>query len=632
MPHAKERMAGWRGAVLVAVTYIYFLIFAQFGFLARLASLGIADQPLKAVLAAMALGGAALSLAMPRLRRWNLPDARLRAGLIVCAAAALLSLLPLDVAGATAVSLAIGAGLGVVTVTLATHLRRWTGSGDALWMAGLGTGVGYLVCNAPALFNAPARVQALTAALLCLAGAAITLLPAQPAAEPRPASRRDGLPFGYALGCFAALVWLDSAAFFIIQHTPFLKAGTWAGALHLSADGLLHLAAALAAVWLLRRRGLPLVLGAAFAALGGACLLLLDAERIALASALYPVGVSLYSVALVAYPSVLAPAATAAERGRRAGWVYAVAGWAGSAMGIGMAQNLGHVPPGFVLAAGVVVLGPWLARLLARRRREATLTAAVMLAAFCVDRMLPGEKAEAPQSAVERGRQVYIAEGCIHCHSQYVRPGSPDVTMWGPATNLEALRRQQPPLIGNRRQGPDLSAVGGRRSPLWLKAHFYDPAEVSGSSIMPSFAFLFSDRRGDDLVAYLASLHSAGTAQHLAEERLWRPSSAAVAQASAAEGERLFLRNCATCHAGNGRTRQRWRTEFKGLPPNLSDRPFAYLPPHESPEEDLIRLEQIVKFGIYRTDMPGHEYLPDEQVVSLSLWLTQMKAQPLENR
>jgi len=83
-------------------------------------------------------------------------------------------------------------------------------------------------------------------------------------------------------------------------------------------------------------------------ALGAACLLL-DPDRVVLASILYPVGVSLYSVALVAYPSLIAPASSAAERGRQAGWIYAIAGWLGSALGIGMGRNLGHVPPAFVL-------------------------------------------------------------------------------------------------------------------------------------------------------------------------------------------------------------------------------------------------------------------------------------------
>ncbi len=104
---------------------------------------------------------------------------------------------------------------------------------------------------------------------------------------------------------------------------------------------------------------------------------------------------------------------------------------------------------------------------------------------------------------VERGRRVYIAEGCINCHSQYVRPNTADVPMWGPVTSLEEIRREQPPLIGNRRQGPDLSQVGARRSPLWLRIHFMNPRDVSYDSIMPRYDYLFRDGRGDDLIAYL---------------------------------------------------------------------------------------------------------------------------------
>ncbi len=57
MPRAELLRSGWRGAVLVAVTYIDFLIFAQFAFLKRLDALGLAGTHLKAVMGAMALGG-----------------------------------------------------------------------------------------------------------------------------------------------------------------------------------------------------------------------------------------------------------------------------------------------------------------------------------------------------------------------------------------------------------------------------------------------------------------------------------------------------------------------------------------------------------------------------------------------
>lgn len=265
MPRAKENVMGWQGASLVAITYVYFLIFAQFAFLARLAMLGVAGAHLKMVMASMAAGGILFSLLTPRLSVWESPDLRLRIGLMASASAAFLSLLPLDLAGAMAVSLLIGAGLGILTVTLVTHLRRWTGNRNPLLMVGVGTGVGYLTCNLPLLFNASAEAQATTAGLLCLVGVGITLRPGLDEVEEVKPQTPPAIPFLHALACFAALVWLDSAAFFIIQHTPALRAGTWAGPVHLGANGLLHFAAALAGAWLLRLRG------TASGAIGGVC-------------------------------------------------------------------------------------------------------------------------------------------------------------------------------------------------------------------------------------------------------------------------------------------------------------------------------------------------------------------------
>jgi cytochrome c oxidase cbb3-type subunit 2 len=618
---------GWQGASLVAITYVYFLIFAQFSFLKRLAILGIADAHLKTVMAAMAAGGIALSLLAPRLRLWPAASLRMRIALGACAAVAWLAILPLGFFAALTESFLIGAGLGLLTVTLVTHLRQWAGNRDPLLAVGAGTGVGYLICNLPALFTARAEVQAMTAGILCLVGIGITLLPAPLLAEPRASQPQSHLSFYRVLGGFTALVWLDSAAFFIIQNNPALKAGTWQGSAHLWTNGFLHLAAALASAWLLRRKGLSPALTVAYLALGIACLLLLDPGRALIASALYPIGVSLYSVALVAYPSLLAPTASIGERGRMAGWIYAIAGWTGSAMGIGMGQNLGHIPPAFVAAAGVALLLPLFPGLLRSRVRELSLTGLILLMALYLDRTLNAIDRSPQLSQVERGRQVYISEGCIHCHSQYVRPNSPDVLMWGPVESIDEIRLQQPPLIGNRRQGPDLSEVGGRRSALWLKAHFFNPAQVSGASIMPSYGFLFSDQRGDDLVAYLESLRGTATAQHLALEKFWQPSAAATAQANASDGALLYLRDCANCHSMEGPTRRAWQVRFKQLPGNLAAGPYLYLSPTDTREERLIRLAQIVKFGIPSTDMPGHEYLSDRDVASITLWLSQIIAQ-----
>ncbi|MDR3671198.1 MAG: hypothetical protein P4L36_10150, partial [Holophaga sp.] len=80
--------SGWQGISLVAITYVYFLIFAQFAFLRRLADLGLAGDRLRGVMAAMAAGGIGLSLLAPRLRLWPSPALRLRVGLAASAAAA----------------------------------------------------------------------------------------------------------------------------------------------------------------------------------------------------------------------------------------------------------------------------------------------------------------------------------------------------------------------------------------------------------------------------------------------------------------------------------------------------------------------------------------------------------------
>jgi len=619
-----------QGVALIAITYVYFLIFAQFAFLHRLASMGIAATALKIVMAAMAVGGILFSLLPARLKILPSAALRLRIGLGISGIAAFFSLLPLSFIVAGCVAFLIGSGLGILTVTLAANLRSWIGNRHALFYVGLGAGAGYFACNFPPLFTASPQVQSIVAGALCLVALCLPLSPGRDS-EPDESLPKSKLSFIHVLAGFAALVWLDSAAFLIIQNTPVLKAGTWQGPIHLWTNAGLHLTAALLSAWLLRTRGLALVLSGAAAALGSACLLLLSPPGALPASILYPIGVSLYSVALVAYPSFLAPASSPAERARQAGWIYAVAGWGASVLGIGMAQNLGHVPPAFVGAAALVIVLPSFIRLFLIRQREVVLTAAVLAAALAGNHFLSATS-EPAASQIERGRQIYISEGCIGCHSQYVRPNSPDVPMWGPVESIEEIRRQHPPLIGNRRQGPDLSNVGARRSSLWLKMHLYDPSGVSGASIMPSYAFLFRDRRGGDLVAYLESLHGAGVQEHIAKELLWQPSGAALEHANVADGQRLYFRFCATCHDSNGSTRLAWQSSFKHLPSNLAQGSFEDVPASATRLQQWMRLAQIAKFGIPGTDMPGHEYLPDVQIASIGLWVLQLDHQSRNKR
>jgi cytochrome c oxidase cbb3-type subunit 2 len=215
---------------------------------------------------------------------------------------------------------------------------------------------------------------------------------------------------------------------------------------------------------------------------------------------------------------------------------------------------------------------------------------------------------------IERGRRVYIAEGCINCHSQYVRPNTADVAMWGPATRLEDLRRQHPPLIGNRRQGPDLSQVGARRSRLWLRMHFMRPRDVSFNSPMPPYDYLFRNTRGDDLIAYLASLDDAG---HWKDVAGWQPATAAWQRVVGLDGAKLFGEHCATCHSLEGAARKKWSGSFHRLPLDLAGDALQHVSAGASAAEMRTEIARMTRFGIQGTDMPGHEYLHDEEVAAI---------------
>lgn len=584
---AKSGMAVWRAAGLVAATYVYFLIFAEFAFIELARPVTGDGTPLRAVMGALAAGGIAGSVlgarrAGPGLRRWFLGCA-LAAGLAVVAPGA-------GVAGLGGAAAAVGLALGGATVKLASGLRALAGASRLGWAAGLGTGAAYAICNLPVVFEATAPAQAGVAILAALAGAwaAGGDEPGVEATDAVVAESPSKAGVARWVGVFLALVWMDSAAFYIIQHTEHLKAATWQGAWTLGGNAAAHLLAALAAGRALDRGHARGVAAAAALLLAAACLLLGRAG----AEVLYVAGVSLYSAALVHVPA-------RAGRPWVAAAVFAVSGWGGSALGIGMAQDLHGVPPWFPLAAlGVIAVG-----LLGLRRMTAVAALVAALAGLAPD------EARAEEAAVTRGREVYIAEGCIHCHSQYVRPGTPDVERWGPATELEVLLKESPPLPGNRRQGPDLANVGNRRTAEWNRLHLIAPRDVSPGSRMPSYAKLFQagETRGEDLLAYLSTL-GAGTEESRAKTVAeWRPR--AGARVDLELGRAWFARACAQCHGPEGRGDGPLAVRLAGRPADLT---------RAGMDRDEERLARIIKFGRFGTAMAGHEALTDDAVVSLA--------------
>ena len=107
---------------------------------------------------------------------------------------------------------------------------------------------------------------------------------------------------------------------------------------------------------------------------------------------------------------------------------------------------------------------------------------------------LPGLKPYT--SAQLRGRAVYIANGCLYCHSQQPRDRNfgPDFERgWGRASVPADYVYDRPHLLGSMRTGPDLFNIGARQpSKDWQLGHLYQPRAYVPGSIMPSYPYLFT--------------------------------------------------------------------------------------------------------------------------------------------
>ena len=88
------------------------------------------------------------------------------------------------------------------------------------------------------------------------------------------------------------------------------------------------------------------------------------------------------------------------------------------------------------------------------------------------------------------GRDIYIREGCVGCHSQMVRPLRAEVERYGHYNVAGESVYEFPFLWGSKRTGPDLGRVGGRYSDEWHRAHLHNPRDVVPESIMPAYPWL----------------------------------------------------------------------------------------------------------------------------------------------
>ncbi len=261
--------------------------------------------------------------------------------------------------------------------------------------------------------------------------------------------------------------------------------------------------------------------------------------------------------------------------------------------------------------------------------------------------------------AEQRGEAIYVAEGCIACHTQQVRNIEMDA-VWGkrPAIPQDFAYSKQRPgiwlntasLLGSERTGPDLTNIGNRQpSQAWQLLHLYNPRAVVEESVMPSYEYLFKEvdsmmvRESDvvvkgipkeffnkpgkeviatdealALVAYLKSLKQPELPEGMEVPEFipyaevsgeeCAPGTSGGGSAGGPNGKTLYANTCATCHQGNG----------KGVPgafPPLAGNPVV------NAEDPTNMIKIILEGQDVNPDyaaMPGWaDQLTDEEVAAI---------------
>ncbi|MEO6894463.1 MAG: cbb3-type cytochrome c oxidase subunit II [Ginsengibacter sp.] len=225
-----------------------------------------------------------------------------------------------------------------------------------------------------------------------------------------------------------------------------------------------------------------------------------------------------------------------------------------------------------------------------------TLLMAVIPALYNQEHNAPLPGAEALSAAAVRGKAIYVANGCVACHTQQVRNIDMDKS-WGSRPSIASdyavnhrtdVWRNTATLMGTERTGPDLTSIGERQPSIdWQLLHLYQPRSVVKESIMPSYQWMFAykenpaknekvvnvpaeymrgrkgkivaTRQAMDLVAYLLSRKQVKLPTGVApKDFLYRKEAkqtvggGGAAGAPELDGASLYVANCQACHQANG--------------------------------------------------------------------------------
>jgi cytochrome c oxidase cbb3-type subunit I/II len=110
---------------------------------------------------------------------------------------------------------------------------------------------------------------------------------------------------------------------------------------------------------------------------------------------------------------------------------------------------------------------------------------------FLVESNVPTIAAVQPYTPLElEGRDLYIREGCVSCHTQLVRPFRSETERYGEFSKAGEFVYDRPFLWGSKRTGPDLHREGGKYPDSWHYHHLRDPESMSPGSVMPPYPWL----------------------------------------------------------------------------------------------------------------------------------------------
>lgn len=216
------------------------------------------------------------------------------------------------------------------------------------------------------------------------------------------------------------------------------------------------------------------------------------------------------------------------------------------------------------------------------------------------------------------GKAIYVANGCVACHTQQVRNIDMD-RPWGNRPSIAAdyadnrrtdFWRNTATLMGTERTGPDLTSIGQRQSSTeWNLVHLFNPRIVVSQSVMPAYPWLFEYKKNPtkkdvivaipatyemvgkklvakkealQLVAYLQSLRQAKLPDNkpVAEFLYQSKSNTIVANQKApaiADGVALYTQHCQACHRENGEGLKGAFPPLKGSLIVLDDNPERML-------------------------------------------------------